>query len=211
MFNGIIRDTGHIEKIEGDEKLKTIAISCPNFLKKKKTGDSIAVDGACLTVKHIDGDIFFAEIMPETMAKTIVNNYKAGDIVNLEQPLKIGDFLDGHYVSGHVDFTAQIMQTIKSGSAIDLTIKIPAEFKKYFALKGSVTVNGVSLTISQLQTDSFIVSLIPQTAQNTNLGKLLKNNFVNIEIDIFSRYLESLLNNKEQQITYEFLRERNFI
>ncbi len=211
MFNGVIRNLGQIEKIEGTADLKVMKISCPDFLKNKQNGDSIAVDGTCLTVKKIEGDSFLAEIMPETMARTIVDYYSPGDMVNLEQPLKVGDFLDGHYVSGHVDYAARVKKINKSGSALDITAFIPAQFKKYIAIKGSVAVNGVSLTVSKVGTDSFTVSLIPQTQKNTNLGGLKEKDTVNIEIDIFSRYLESLLNNKEKEITYEFLRERNFI
>lgn len=211
MFNGVIRNLGRIKKVEGDNDLKTIEILCPGFPDNKKTGDSIAVDGACLTIKTIETDSFTAEIMPETTSRTIINDYSAGQTVNLEQPLKVGNFLDGHYVSGHVDYAAPVKKIDKSGSAIDLTVFIPAQFRKYFAIKGSVAVNGVSLTVSKVETDSFTVSLIPETQKNTNLGSLKVNDKVNIEIDIFSRYLESLLNNKEQEITYEFLRERNFI
>ncbi len=211
MFNGIIRNLGRVKKIEGDEKLKIITFSCPDFLYNKKVGDSIAVDGACLTIKEIKGNIFSAEIMPETMTHTNINDYNTDTIVNLEQPLKVGDFLDGHYVSGHVDYAGQIKNISKSGSALDLCVFSPSKFHKYFAVKGSVAVNGVSLTISKLHPDSLTVSLIPETAKNTNLGTLSPQDKVNIEIDIISRYLDSLLNNKEQEITYEFLRERNFI
>lgn len=211
MFTGIIRSKGVITDIQGDTDLKVLKISAPGFIENKKIGDSIAVDGACLTVKSIDKDIFTVEIMPETMMKTTVNLYIKDATVNLEDSLKMGDTIEGHFVSGHVDFTGEVVKIITGKSTVDLIISIPEEFYKFFAIKGSVTVNGVSLTISGLIEGQFKVSVIPETIKNTNLGNIKKNTRVNVEVDMISRYLNSLLESKERQISHDFLKERGFI
>jgi riboflavin synthase len=193
----------------------------------QKIGDSIAVDGVCLTITAIKDDTFTVQAIPETLNKTIIKNYRAGTIVNLERPLKLQDELHGHLVQGHVDFagkvTATALATAKPrltqaevtsslpGDSKILAITFPPEYAKFFALKGSVTMNGVSLTISSLHEDSFEVSLIPQTINTTNLGTLVPGQEVNIEVDLLARYLDRLLQDKAQQINYEFLQERGFI
>jgi riboflavin synthase len=207
MFTGIIQSTGIVKNLTKNGKVLLLEIeTIPSILKNKKVGDSIAVDGVCVSITDFSKGRFSAEIMSETQNKTIIKNYKKGDTVNLENPLKIGDTLDGHFVQGHVDFVGSV---IKVGEEIE--IRIPEEMNKFFALKGSVTINGVSLTISDLSNSSFTVSLIPTTLQKTNLDVLKKGDNVNIEVDILSRYLESLLNQKEKEISRDFLKERGFI
>jgi len=213
MFTGIIQELGTIQKIEKLEGLTRLTFSAPKTLKSgiKKMGDSIAVDGACLTVTALTADTFTAEAIPETLKKTIIGTYQEGTKINLESPVKVGDTLDGHMVQGHVDFMSTVKSMIKDGDSSILSINFPLEQSKFFALKGSVTINGVSLTISYLGNDYFEVSLIPETLKNTNLAQLTEGSQVNIEIDLIARYLDRLLDDKEKETKYSFLKERNFL
>jgi|WetSurMetagenome_2_1015567.scaffolds.fasta_scaffold90657_3 riboflavin synthase len=214
MFTGIIRKTGVVRSIENGNGLKTLTIEMPENPTPQpamKNGDSIAVDGCCLTVTSHDKNSFTVEAIEETLNKTIINGYKKGTVVNLENPLRIGDSLDGHLVQGHIDFVTTIIKTAKEGEAKIVTIHLPLLFAKFIALKGSVTVNGVSLTVSGLNSESFEVSLIPETQKSTSLGYLEKDSKVNVEIDTIARYLDSLLQDKAKETTYNFLQERGFI
>ena len=207
MFTGIIQQQGKITKVGKNGPITVITIEAPQIAPAKKLGDSIAVDGACLTVVARIKDSFTVEVIPETMDKTIIGNYREGTEVNLENPLKYGDSLDGHAVQGHVDFVGKVEKVTSSGSKT-MEVTYPEEMNKYFALKGSVTVNGVSLTISKLGPKSFEVSLIPTTMKTTNLNALKKGSVVNVEVDLLARYMERLLLNKAEQTTYDFLQER---
>lgn len=211
MFTGIIQGMGTVEKVSDNENIKILTIKTPHSLSPEKIGESIAVDGACLTVISIVADTFSVECIPETIKKTVVKNYNTNTVVNLENPLKLDQGIDGHLVQGHVDFIGTIKKIFNQGESKILTISFPGSMGKFFANKGSVTVNGVSLTISKLNTDTFEVSLIPQTLKSTNLGKIQENSQVNIEIDLIARYLDRLLQDRAQQINYEFLVERGFI
>lgn len=211
MFNGIITHTGIIEKITGNDNLLSLRINCPGLSKNLKKGCSVAVDGVCLTVTAFDDETFDVDIMPETMKRTVAKNYTNGNRLNLETAIKIGDPLNGHFVSGHVDYAGKVLQIQNPGKTKDLVLELPAPFRKYIALKGSVTVNGVSLTVSGIDNDSFTISIIPETLSATNLGLLSEGDRTNIETDLISRYLESLITDRENEITYAFLKERNFI
>lgn len=211
MFTGIIQKMGTVKKISTQNGITTLNISVPAFAQKMKIGDSISIDGSCLTISQKTMNNFSVQAIPETLEKTIIKNYKIGQKVNLELPLKMNQGLDGHLVTGHIDLAAKIKEIKKNGASKILNIEFPITMAKYFAMKGSVTVNGVSLTISKIHTDSFEVSLIPLTQKITNLGTIKKGEEVNIEIDLIVRYLENLLNGKEKEITYNFLQERGFI
>lgn len=210
MFTGIITEVGAITNVSQKDEVTQLTIKA-NIAKEKKSGDSIAVDGACLTVVELTDDEFTTEAIPETLNKTIIKEYKDGTSVNIEGSLKVGDTLDGHLVSGHVDFVGFVKTIKKDHNTQTIRVTIPAEMRKFFALKGSVTLNGVSLTISDVAETSFTVSLIPETLNKTNLGSLAENQPVNIEIDLISRYLDSLLQGKEKEASYEFLKERGFL
>ena len=134
MFTGIIRSKGVITDIKGDADLKVLKISAPGFIENKKVGDSIAVDGTCLTVKSLEKDKFAVEIMPETMTKTTVNDYIKGTTVNLEDSLKMGDTIEGHFVSGHIDFTGEVVKVINGKSTVDLIISIPEKWISWLPL-----------------------------------------------------------------------------
>lgn len=210
MFTGIIQQKGTVTKVGKNGPITVITIEAPEIAKDKKLGDSIAVDGACLTVVAKSKDRFTVEVIPETIEKTIIGDYNQGSEVNLENPLKYGDTLDGHAVQGHVDFVGKV-EKLTTGGSKTLEITFPEEMNKYFALKGSVTVNGVSLTISKLGAKTFEVSLIPQTMKTTNLNALKKGSPVNVEIDLLARYMERLLLNKAEQTSYDFLQDRGFM
>ncbi|MBD3341675.1 MAG: riboflavin synthase [Candidatus Lokiarchaeota archaeon] len=211
MFTGIIQETGKVLKIEKDKKASIFSIQTKKILKDKKIGDSIAVNGTCVTITKIDGKNFDFDAMPETLEKTNFGELKKNSEVNLEPSMRLHQSLDGHFVQGHVDTTADVESLKNIKNRIVLTVKFSPNISKYLAFKGSVTINGVSLTISDLQKDTFSVDLIPLTIEKTNLGKLKKGDKVNIEVDLVARYLERLLNNKEKESKYEFLKERNLI
>lgn len=191
MFTGIIKTTGVIKKIENKNGKVYFTIAVKNFLRDVKIGSSIACDGVCLTVvKKIENN-FVVELMPETLKLTKFRQTKIGDLINLEKSLKIGDRMDGHFVMGHVDGVGVADKIIKDGGYIELIIKTQLKLKKFLARKGSVTVNGVSLTISEVGKNWFKVSLITHTLKITNLSLLRIGDKVNLEIDMIARYLEN--------------------
>jgi len=211
MFTGIIREQGKVLKIEGNKGNLVLTIAAKEVLKKKKTGESIAVDGACLTIIDLKKDCFQVEAMPETTRKTILGNLRPGDLVNLEPALTLSESLDGHLVQGHIDSLGVVKDVKLDGNSKILTIKFPELISKYVAYKGSITINGVSLTVIDIDTDTFSVALIPHTLENTNLNLLKTGDKVNLEVDMIARYLDRLLQNKNQQTEYEWLMERGFV
>lgn len=190
MFTGIIQEMGTAEKTG-----KTLKVRAGGVLKDKKTGDSIAVDGVCLTITKLSKNSFWADVIAETAKLTTLGKLKPGQKVNLEPAMKCGGILNGHFVTGHIDTTGKILKN-KNGT---VDIGFHKKFKKYIAKKGSITINGVSLTVADLDGSIFTVKLIPHTIKNTNLGNLKKNDKVNIEVDILARYLEQLLNEAKKQ------------
>lgn len=207
MFTGIIQELGKVEKIARDKEKTAFTIQSKKILANKKIGDSIAVNGVCITIIKKNKNNFTFEAISETMSRTNFDHLKLHDTVNLESAMKQNQSFDGHFVQGHIDTCG----SVKSFTKNRLTIIFPPEIEKYLAFKGSIAINGVSLTISDLQENTFSVDLIPHTLKTTNLGLLKPGSNVNIEIDIIARYLESLLNNRDKQATYQFLKERNLI
>jgi len=207
MFTGIIQEIGKVKKIEKGSHGLSFEIESNIVIKDKKIGDSISVNGACLTVVEINNNKFKFDVIEETLAKTNLKNLQIDDEVNLESALKFNQGIDGHLVQGHIDCEGVVE---KFENPI-LTIKFPSEIAECLAFKGSITVNGVSLTISDLQLDNFSVSLIPHTIKSTNLKNLKKGHKVNLEIDLIARYLKNMLEKKDQEAKYEFLKERNLI
>jgi riboflavin synthase len=207
MFTGIIKEIGIIEEIEELKTSKLFKIKCNSALIGKKIDESIAVNGVCVTIIEKDDQSFKFSAISETLEKSNLNELEKGSEVNLEPALTLAQGIDGHLVQGHVDNTAEI-KAIKENRLI---IESPKDLVKYIAHKGSITINGVSLTVSKIEEGYFAVELIPHTQENTNLGKLKKGDRVNLEIDLIARYLEGLLNQKEQESKYEFLKDRNLI
>lgn len=208
MFTGIIEDLGHIEHLEKRGDTMTIKVSTKKLASKLAEGDSISIDGACFTVTAHDQNTCSVEAINETLQRTITGSYKKNSRVNLETSLTLQKGISGHLVQGHIDTRAKI---ISRNEQNELEIELPEALRRFVAFKGSITVNGVSLTVSKLSKKSFTVSLIPFTLEKTNLGTIQKNNEVNLEIDLIARYLEQMIEEREGQTKYNFLKERNLI
>ena len=194
MFTGIIEAKGIIESLKetGGDLRATIASDEMNF-DDVKIGDSICVSGVCLTAIRLQGNSFVVDISNETVALTSFSRISEGDAVNLEKAMQPASRFGGHIVSGHVDGLATLVKRYPDGRSERLVFSVPMELKKYIAAKGSVCLEGISLTVNEVQGNEFGVNIIPHTAEKTTLGKLQAGNKVNLEVDIFSRYLESLI------------------
>lgn len=190
MFTGIIESKAPILTVRGSGSLH-VSIAKPKGWKLK-LGQSISIDGICTTVETISRDAFSATYMPETLRISTAVDFKKGSIVNLERSLRIGDRLDGHFVQGHVDCFGVVKGISVRGTSREIRIGIPRVHMKYLAPKGSITVNGVSLTIAARTADSFTIALIPHTLMHTNLSLLEKGDRVNIETDLIARHLATL-------------------
>lgn len=193
MFSGIVEKTGRLKKIETKGGKVYFTVKAGKFLHGIKIGDSLACDGVCLTAVKIKNGQFMVELMPETLRLTKFDQIKIGDSINLEKSLRLGDRISGHFVQGHVDAVGEAVKADKQGADVSLTIRVPKKIIKYLAYKGSVSVNGVSLTIAGRGRDWFRVYLIGHTLKITNLEKLQVGDKVNLEVDTIARYLESLL------------------
>lgn len=193
MFTGIIQKQIKLRNIKKQNDILCMSFELPKIKNSKLIlGGSVSINGVCSTVVKIDKAEFFVEYMQETISKTTVRNWSKGDVINFENSLKVGDTLDGHFVYGHIDAVGKIV-SIKEGDSRILEISIPKEFLKYVVYKGSVAVDGVSLTVSKIGKISFEVSLIPHTLVVTNLSKIKVGGTVNIETDALGKYV---INNK---------------
>lgn len=217
MFTGIVEETGFIKSFDG----KKLVVECSKVLEGTQIGDSIAIDGCCQTVVSIDQNTFQADVSSETLK--ITKGFKTGECVNLERALLPQGLIEnvsatgkegcvcstrsarmgGHIVQGHVDGTAKYIG--------DMTFVVSEELDKYIVYKGSITVNGVSLTVSKNQNNTFSAAIIPHTLENTNLKFLKTGDLVNIETDILGRYVEKFLSTKNNNITEDFLKENGFM
>ncbi len=197
MFTGIVEETGILKNL----KDSVITVQCKKVLEGTHPGDSIAINGCCQTVTSITPESFSADVSSETFKITNFNSLKPGDIVNLERALTPSTRMGGHIVQGHIDMTAKYLG--------DMKFEIPDS--KYIVYKGSITVNGVSLTVSKLEKNTFTVAIIPHTLENTNLKYLKKGDLVNIETDILGRYVEKFLSTEHNNIDENFLAENGFM
>ena len=193
MFNGIIKATGKVNRIYKKNDNCVIEIFSKMRLSKNEIGSSISCSGACLSIEKYKNNLVKFYISKETINKTIFKFIKKGDIVNLEKPLKYGESISGHFVQGHVDTTSTVKKIILIGKSWLVNFKLLNKYKKYLVEKGSVTINGVSLTISKILKDGFQISIIPQTLKLTNLMHLKEKDLVNIEFDVLGKYIKSLL------------------
>ncbi|MGO9513392.1 MAG: riboflavin synthase [Steroidobacteraceae bacterium] len=194
MFTGIIVATGHVDSIVargGDLELGIDAAALD--VKRIAVGDSVSVEGVCLTVTRLQGTVFYADVSRETMAKTTLGALGQGARVNLEPSLRAGDPMGGHLVSGHVDAVGTLTAVAQDARSWRLQFELPAALMRYVASKGSICVNGVSLTVNEVSGRRFDVNIIPHTHEATTLGELRPGAGVNIEIDVIARYLERLL------------------
>jgi len=216
MFTGIIETVGKVIDIKGSRTGGfTLKIRPEKPLKEIKIGDSISISGVCLTVVDCNSKEFYVFVSKETFERTHFGNIKIGDIVNLETALHLGSSLSGHLVQGHIDDTGIIRALKRVGEAVEMVIEVRSPMIKYVSPKGSIAVEGVSLTVNAVSENSFSVMLIPYTLENTNLRYVKVGNLVNIEVDIIAKYVESLVKGAEErpkgEITEELLFEHGFI
>jgi riboflavin synthase len=194
MFTGIVQDVGRIialEMVGGDARL-TVGVERLD-LSRTAVGDSIAVAGVCLTAVALEARAFSADVSRETLAVTTMSAWRVGRRVNLEPALRAGDALGGHLVSGHVDGVAEVRARLEQARSQQFRIQVPAALARYLARKGSVALDGVSLTVNDVGQQEFEVNLIPHTLDVTTLGELAPGDHVNIEVDLMARYAERLL------------------
>jgi riboflavin synthase len=190
MFTGIVESMGQVVRLlrrGGGARLEIRAVGLAN---DTPIGGSIAVNGACVTVTSKEGEVFACDLVPETLARTNLGTLVPGEEVNLERPMRVGDRLDGHIVQGHVDVVGLVRSKRRVGAQEVLEINVPFELTRYLAPKGSVSVDGVSLTLVDVNKDRFRVALIPHTVSTTTLGRKIQGQTVNVEVDVLSKYVE---------------------
>jgi len=215
MFTGIIEEVGTIEQMKQAGEAIVFTIGANKILTDVKLGDSIAVNGVCLTVTSFTSRTFTVDVMPETVRATSLRTLARGAKVNLERAMAANGRFGGHFVSGHVDGVGEIIRKEPVANAVYYEIKVPKSLRKYMILKGSVAVDGTSLTIFGLTDDTFTISLIPHTRAETILGDKQVGDIVNIECDVIGKYVEQFLRQKEEEktspaITLEFLEKHGY-
>ena len=193
MFTGIIEEVGHVKSLHRGAKSFTLEVEAEKVLEGTLVGDSIATNGVCLTVTSLTGHGFTADVMPETVSRTALGELVSGSPVNLERALSLQTRLGGHIVSGHIDGTGRIADRRQDDTALWLTIECDSKLLRYIIEKGSVTLQGVSLTVARVDARSFAVSLIPHPQAATTLHQAKVGDLVNIENDIIAKYVEKLL------------------
>jgi len=192
MFTGIVRELGRVDDVERNAAGARLRISGA-VASKLATGDSVSVEGACLTVSGLDGGAFEADVMNQTLSLTTLGELTAGDPVNLEPALRAGEPLGGHIVQGHVDGVAEVVSAADDGIARRLGVRVPDGLERYAVEHGSVTLAGVSLTVAAVDGDRLEVSLIPETLERTTLRAATEGKKLNLELDVLARYVERLL------------------
>ena len=197
MFTGIVEEIGKVKSFDG----RRLVVECSKVLEGTQLGDSIAINGCCQTVVSLGTNTFLVDVSAETLRVT--KGFKSGENVNLERALTPQTRMGGHIVQGHVDGVARFLG--------NMNFEVDKELDKYIVYKGSITVNGVSLTVSKSEKNIFSVAIIPHTLENTNLKELKTGDLVNIETDILGRYVEKFLSTKDNNLTEDFLKENGFM
>lgn len=217
MFTGIIEETGKIKERKKSGKSSSMTISCKRVLEGTEIGDSIAVNGVCLTVTEMGKDYFKADVMNETLSRSSLGESPIGSIVNLERAMAAGGRFGGHIVSGHIDGTGTVTHIKEDDNACWYKISADKKLLKYIVEKGSVAINGISLTVALVDDTSFQVSVIPHTGEVTGISYLREGSVVNLECDIIGKYVEKFItfNSEEEKnrgsgLTREFLFENGF-
>ncbi len=213
MFTGLIEEQGKIKSVSVSSSGMELTVECSKILEDVVLGASISINGACQTVTAFGKDYITVQASNETLKVTNFKNLKQGDFVNLERALTLNKRIDGHIVSGHIDCTAAFVNSKDDGFSKEFFFRIPNEFTKYVIYKGSIAVNGVSLTVASIKDDIFSVALIPTTLREVNLANLKVGEIVNIETDLFAKYVEKIFtsNNNTSKISYSFLAENGFV
>ncbi|MCS7281233.1 MAG: riboflavin synthase [Desulfobacterota bacterium] len=211
MFTGIIEDVGEVLEIQKSSNSLRMTIRTHIPISEMKEGESISVDGVCLTICGFKENAFFCDVSLETIKVTTLGEKKRGDLVNLERPLKLNDRLHGHIVTGHVECVGTIVDKRTVGDSIKLEIAIPREIARYVVKKGSIAVDGISLTVNDQSDNRFSVNIVPFTAQKTTIKTKRVGEKVNIETDIIGKYVEKLFCREPKGIDYEFLFKYGYI
>lgn len=197
MFTGIIQAIGQVQNKTMHDKGAVFVFSSSGLdFSGVAIGDSIAVNGVCLTVIELNGNSFTADVSQETLNCSILGNLSVTDDINLEKALRLNQGIDGHLVSGHVDGRGKVIDKVAEGASTRFKISVPQSLVKYIAVKGSITVNGVSLTVNSVKDNAFDVNIVPHTLTATTLGQLNVGDSVNLEVDIIARHLEQLISSK---------------
>jgi len=210
MFTGLIEETGAITGVRATATGRDLTVRAPGIVQTAAIGDSIAVNGICLTVVTKSGDSFTCHAGSETLARTTAGSWQPGQRANLEQALQVGDRLGGHFVQGHVDGVGQCLARRQVGETWEFTFSIPPEQALYVVEKGSVTIYGISLTVTEIGETSFSVAIIPHTLANTTLGDMQPGRQVNLEVDILAKYVRRAMGLESKGLTAEYLREQGF-
>jgi riboflavin synthase len=211
MFTGLVEGLGEIKAIKQLGKGMMLDISANFSIDNPKKGESIAVNGICLTATEINEKSFALDVSPETLSRSSLHNLKTGVIVNLERALRPTDRLGGHIVSGHIDCVGNIKNIKNLGEFTIFDFFMPNEFSKYVVEKGSVTIDGISLTVNNCKNNTFSVSIIPHTIKITNLQFRKIGDIVNLEFDIIGKYVEKLMNWKQGGVSMDLLRKQGFL
>ena len=207
MFTGIVEEIGKVSLITPN----TLTIKATKVLESTEAGSSIAVNGICLTVTDFTSNSFSFGIQPETLRRTNIGQLKVGDEVNLERAVALGGRMGGHLVQGHIDDTGKITSIRQEQKSKLMTVTASHPLMRYMAVKGFISVDGLSLTIAELGADSFTVSLVEFTQSQTTIGKKKVGDIVNLEVDIIAKYVESLSKPSSDGVTFDFLKEHGFI
>ena len=216
MFTGIIQGSGKLLEMRPSGGGMVFRLQSDFDLDNPQEGESIAVNGVCLTARNIDKRSFLVDISPESLSRTNLGKLATGDRVNLERALSLSDRLGGHLVSGHVDSTSTVISRSPEGNFVQFSFAVSKDLSRYIIEKGSITIDGISLTVNSCDESTFSVSIIPHTLEITTLGRLSQGDIVNIEVDLIGKYVESLLggfkdeNVKKSRINAAFLAEHGF-
>ena len=193
MFTGIVRQRGRVLSVDGGEDGLALTVEVPATAAQLAVGDSVSIDGVCLTAEQVEEGRVSLHVVPETLARSTLGALSAGDEVNVEPALRAGEPVGGHYVQGHVDAVGRVRSVEREGDGLRVVVEAPADVLRYCVEKGSITVHGVSLTIAGLDPDAFAVALVPHTLEATTLAALAPGDEVNLEVDVLAKYVERLL------------------
>ncbi len=211
MFTGIIEEIGTIQQIKSSPQAMELSIQATLVLQDVKLGDSIAVNGVCLTVTSFTKTMFTVDVMPETVKASNIHSLKNGDSVNLERAMAANGRFGGHFVSGHIDGVAKILRKRPVANAVYVDLAVPRELLQNCLMKGSITLDGTSLTIFDVTEDTLTVSLIPLTYKDTVLGMKRAGDFVNVETDLIGKYIAKNLSQRQpSNLSKDFLRQHGF-